>query len=246
MPFAKSKSRPSARLRLRPDVKPPRLTERGRYVATTSHTVSGERRGYFVSHDDDTAAVPNQAQNHTLADSSIIAAVNGPDAFEAALSSPPKTLYILTGNPLTLPALLARARERGKVCLLNIDFLDGLARDRFAVEFLAHHGAHGIVSTRFETLKAAQTLGLLTVQRTFAIDSAAVAAARKSLAQFRPDAVEVLPAIAAPKVVRRIADDFPNITVIGGGLIESVKEIEGLLSSGVHAVTVSDPRLWII
>lgn len=245
MPFAKAKSKPSARYRLRPDAKPPRLTERGRYVASTSHSVSAERLGYFVSHDED-AALPASAKNHTLADSSIIAAVNGPEAFEAALNSPPKTLYILTGNPLTLPALLTRARDRGKVCLLNIDFLDGLARDRFAVEFLAHHGAHGIVSTRFETLKAAQTLGLLTVQRTFAIDSAAVAAAKKSLAQFRPDAVEVLPAIAAPKVVRRFAEDFPNITVIGGGLIESVKEIEGLLSNGVHAVTVSDPRLWII
>lgn len=198
-----------------------------------------------MSPEDEHAATPD-ARHHNLADSSIIAAVNGLNAFESALNSPPKTLYILMGNPMSLPGLLARAKERGKMCLLNIDFLDGLARDKFAVEFLAAHGANGIVSTRFETLKAAQNLGLLTVQRTFAIDSAAVNAAKKSLAQFRPDAVEVLPAIAAPKVVRRLAEDFPDITVIGGGLIESVKEIEGLLSNGVHAVTVSDPRLWII
>lgn len=214
-------------------------------MSSSRTPISGERQGYFVSPEDEHAATPD-ARHHNLADSSIIAAVNGLNAFESALNSPPKTLYILMGNPMSLPGLLARAKERGKMCLLNIDFLDGLARDKFAVEFLAAHGANGIVSTRFETLKAAQNLGLLTVQRTFAIDSAAVNAAKKSLAQFRPDAVEVLPAIAAPKVVRRLAEDFPDITVIGGGLIESVKEIEGLLSNGVHAVTVSDPRLWII
>ncbi|MBS1813511.1 MAG: glycerol-3-phosphate responsive antiterminator [Acidobacteria bacterium] len=215
-------------------------------MATNTQTHDKPRRGYFVAEDLEEVAASEGDLAGGLRDCSIIAAVNDPATFDAALSSPPRALYLLTGNPLTLPTMLAKAREKGKMCLLNMDFLDGLARDRFAVEFLAAHGASGIVSTRFETLKAAQTLGLFTVQRTFAIDSAAVNAARKSLNQFHPDAVEVLPAIAAPKVVKRLLSEFPQVTVIGGGLIDSVKEIEGLLSSGVHAVTVSDPRLWII
>lgn len=214
-------------------------------MATSTGLQEKTRRGYFVAEEfEPSAAETDLAQG--LEDCSIIAAVNSAEAFEAALVSPPRALYILTGNPLTLPAMLSRAREAGKMCLLNMDFLDGLARDRFAVEFLAAHGASGIVSTRFETLKAAHTLGLFTVQRTFALDSAAVNAAKKSLAQFRPNAVEVLPAIAAPKVVKRLLGEYPDLTIIGGGLVESVKEIEGLLSAGVHAVTVSDPRLWII
>jgi glycerol uptake operon antiterminator len=181
-----------------------------------------------------------------LADCSIIAAVNSPETFSAALDSPTRAIYLLTGNPLNLPEMLARARDRSKVCLINIDFLDGLARDRYAVEFLAAHQADGIVSTRFETLKSAHALGLITVQRTFAIDSAAVSAVLKSLSQFVPDAIEVLPAMATPKVARRLHAVHPGLALIGGGLIENVKEIEALLASGVRSVSVSDPRLWII
>ncbi|SRR6266567_1337754 len=176
----------------------------------------------------------------------IIASVNSMEAFEKALLAPTSTLYILTGTPLTLPTLLKRARDRGKLCVVNMDFLDGLARDRHAVEFLAANGAAGIVSTRSDTLKAAQALGLKTIQRTFAIDTAAVTAAKKSLTQFLPDAVEVLPAMAAPRVGKCLQEVHPDLTIIGGGLIESVKEIEDLLAAGVHAVTTSNPRLWLI
>ncbi|QEE28227.1 glycerol-3-phosphate responsive antiterminator [Terriglobus albidus] len=182
----------------------------------------------------------------TLIDTPIIAAVNEPPAFEVALQSPPRAVYLLTGNPLSLPGMLQRAAEQGKQCLVNIDFLDGLARDRFAVEFLASHNVAGIVSTRSEILKAAQSFGLITVQRTFSLDSAAVTATRRSLAQFLPDAVEVLPAMAAPKVARKLLEDHPSLRIIGGGLIETVKEIEDLLAAGIHAVSVSDQRLWII
>jgi glycerol uptake operon antiterminator len=127
-----------------------------------------------------------------------------------------------------------------------MDFLDGLSRDRFAVEFLAANGVAGIVSTRAETLKAAQGLGLMTVLRTFAIDTAAVMAAKKSLMQFRPDVVEVLPAMAAPRVGKYLRETHPGLTMIGGGLIETVREIEELLAAGTNAVTTSNTRLWLI
>lgn len=181
-----------------------------------------------------------------LSGCSIIAAVNSIDTFEAALLAPTRAIYLLTGNPLNLPQMLERARDYGKICLVNIDFLDGLNRDRHAVEFLAAHKAEGIVSTRFEALKVAHGFGLVTVQRTFAIDSAAVTAAVKSMGQFLPDAMEVLPAMAAPRVAKRLHIGNPDLTVIGGGLIESVREIEDLLATGIHSVSVSDSRLWLI
>jgi glycerol uptake operon antiterminator len=176
----------------------------------------------------------------------VIASVTTQEALEIALLAPTRSLCILMGNPLTLPPLLKRAHDCGKLCAVNIDFLDGLSRDRFAVEFLAANGVVGIVSTRSETLKAAQALGLMTVLRTFAIDTAAVTAARKSLMQFRPDAVEVLPAMAAPRVSKCLREAHPGLTVIGGGLIETVREIEGLIDSGINAVTTSNTRLWLI
>ncbi len=181
-----------------------------------------------------------------LANCPIIAAVNSPETFPIALSSPCRAIYILTGNPLSLPEMLAQAREHDKLCMVNIDFLDGLSRDRFAVEFLARNGVSGIVSTHYEVLKAAHGLGLITVQRTFGIDSAAVIAARKSLAKFVPDLMEVLPAMAAPKIARRLMMEHPLLGIIGGGLIDTVREIEDLLAAGIRSVSISNPQLWLI
>jgi glycerol uptake operon antiterminator len=176
----------------------------------------------------------------------VIAAVNSQEAFETALLAPTRCLFILTGSPLSLPAMVKRAQDHGKLCMVNVDFLDGLSRDRFAVEFLASTGVAGIVSTRLDTLKSAGGLGLKTVLRTFGIDTAAVTAAKKSLAQFRPDAVEVLPAMVAPRVGKSLREAHPDLTVIGGGLIETVKEIEALLDAGIQAITTSNARLWLI
>lgn len=201
-----------------------------------------QRMGYFCS---GSSELPAPA-SFNLEGCSIIPAISSMEAFRTALNSPPRAIVVLTGNPLVLPDMLKRAHDHGKFCMVNIDFIDGLSRDRFAVEFLAEHKVGGLVSTRFETLKAAHSFGMLTVQRTFAIDSAAVNAAKKSLGQFRPDAMEVLPAIVAPRVAKRLLAGFPGLMIIGGGLIESVKEIEALLADGVHSVTTSDPRLWLI
>lgn len=181
-----------------------------------------------------------------LTDGPIIASIINPDTLEIALAAPTRTLYLMIGNPLTLPDYLKRAQDRGKLCIVNMDFLEGLTRDRSAVEFLAIHGAAGIVSTRMETLKAAQGIGLKTVQRTFAIDHAAVTVTQKSLAAFQPDAVEVLPAIIAPRVGRHFRAVHPELVIVAGGLIESVKEIEDILAGGVNAISTSDPRLWMI
>jgi glycerol uptake operon antiterminator len=206
-----------------------------------------ERKGFYSSDEpSNQACATDAAAFEILASCSIIAAVNAPEKFAAALDSPTRAIYLLTGTPLTLPDMLARARDRGKVCLVNIDFLEGLSRDRHAVEFLAAHHVDGVVSTRFETLKVAQALGLITVQRTFAIDSAAVTAVLRCLSQFLPDAMEVLPAMATPKVAQRLHNSYPSLKIIGGGLIENVKEIEGLLAAGIHSVSVSDERLWLI
>ncbi|MEG9430714.1 glycerol-3-phosphate responsive antiterminator [Terriglobus sp. ADX1] len=108
---------------------------------------------------DSRSSVPSLSDR--LLSSPIIAAVNTMDMFEAALHAPPKSLYLLTGNPMTLPQIVKRARDSGKGCLVNVDFLNGLSRDREAIEYLAAHKVEGIVSTRFDVLKVAQSLGLL-------------------------------------------------------------------------------------
>src|SRR5690242_10122559 len=108
---------------------------------------SSSRQGYYCAEKESAQGVSPE-----LADSPIIASVVSDEAFDAALAAPTRTLYLLIGNPLTLPGLLKRAQEHEKTCIANLDFLQGLTRDRSAVEFLAAHGAAGIVSTHVETL----------------------------------------------------------------------------------------------
>ena len=197
-----------------------------------------------VPADHDAAALAQRLER--LRQAPIIAAVGSVELLPAALDSPVQALYLLTGTALNLPDLIQRTRAEGKLCMVNLDFIEGLARDRHAVEYLAQHGAEGIVSTKSDVLRSAKSLGMLTILRSFVIDSAAIAATLKSLSHFVPDAVEILPAAVAPKALSRLHPLFPGLHLIGGGLIWSVREIEALFAADIPSVSVSDPRLWVI
>lgn len=181
-----------------------------------------------------------------LAQSRLIAAVRTRETLEQALASPVRIVYLLFGSPMTMAPMIAEVRSRGKLPLVNADLLQGISRDAYAVEYLAKCGAAGIISTSHETLRAARAQELLTVQRTFMIDSASVDSARRSLGHFQPDAVELLPALAAPLVLDRIREGHEALRVIAGGLLTNFKQVEALVEAGVDAVSLSDPRLWVL
>ncbi|MEP6962071.1 MAG: glycerol-3-phosphate responsive antiterminator [Acidobacteriota bacterium] len=183
--------------------------------------------------------------NDVLENRHIIAAVRNAEALQAVLASEIQVVYLLFGNPLNIKDLLRVMRERGKLPLVNLDLLNGFSRDSINAEYLASCGAAGIVSTHHEILRASRKQKLITVQRTFALDSAAVDAGLRSLDQFLPDAIEVLPAVAAPRVVARFRQAHPELRVIAGGLVSGLKEVESLLGAGIDAVSVSDSALWI-
>lgn len=175
----------------------------------------------------------------------IIAAIRNRAALEKAAAAPPQVIYLLFGNPLNIGDMLKFMRDSGKLPLVNLDLLAGFSRDSVNAEFLAAHGAAGIVSTHSEVLRAASKLGLITVQRTFALDSAAVEAGLRATHQFLPDALEILPAMAAPRVATRFREVYPSLRVVAGGLLADLKEVESVLATGIDAVSVSDSRFWI-
>ncbi len=178
--------------------------------------------------------------------SRVIAAVRNEETLKIALCSPVQIVYLLFGNPVNLGRMIGAVRESGKLPLVNADLLQGLSRDASAVEYLALCGAAGIISTHHETLRAARANGMITVLRTFTIDSAAVEAGRRFLAHFQPDAIELLPAVAAPLVVDRIRAAHPALHVIAGGLVSDLHMVAQLVESGVDAVSLSDPELWVV
>jgi glycerol uptake operon antiterminator len=51
--------------------------------------------------------------------------------------------------------------------------------------------------------------------------------------------------MVSAKVAKRLRAAHPDLRIIGGGLIENLREIEDLFAAGINSVTASDPRLWL-
>jgi glycerol uptake operon antiterminator len=58
-------------------------------------------------------------------------------------------------------------------------------------------------------------------------------------------ALEILPALVAPKMLARVRAISADLPVVGGGLIETMKEVEELLKQGLSAVSTSNPQMWL-
>lgn len=175
----------------------------------------------------------------------IIPAVRAPQFLAQSVKSPGKIVYFLFGEPEDIGEMSRLVLAAGKVPVVNIDLAAGLARDQAAISFLVHRQVQGIASTHPEPLRAARNFGLFAIKRTFLLDSAALDSALRSLDQFEPDALEVLPAMSAPRILDKLRQRYPHLPVIAGGLIKTLREIEELVQTGISSVSASDYRLWI-
>jgi glycerol uptake operon antiterminator len=193
----------------------------------------------------ETFAHLTQALRLLLEQSPIIPAVRSPEFVKQAAQSQGKIVYFLCGDPENLPEMAAQIADAGKTAIVNLDLVQGLSRDATAVAYLAHHGVKGIISTHPEPLRAARNSGLYSIERTFLLDSAAIQAALRSIDRVQQDAVEVLPAIVAPHLIKALQNSRPDIPVIAGGLVNTFREIEDLMAQGVISVSVSNTDLWL-
>jgi len=176
----------------------------------------------------------------------VIPSIRVAENVAAACASPSKFVFLLFGSPLTVGSLAARLTEAGKLPIANLDILSGFSRDSAAIEFLAHAGMAGVISTHQDALRAARSCGMLAFQRTFALDSVALANSIRTLEHFEPDVIELLPAIAAPLTIPMLRAVRPRLPVIACGLVRSLAQIDELVRQGVASVSVSDPALWVI
>jgi glycerol uptake operon antiterminator len=176
----------------------------------------------------------------------VIPAVSAPESVPAALASPSVVVYFLRGTLESIPAMTELVLRRNKVPIVNLDLAQGLARDAVAVGYLASRGVRGVISVHDEPLRAARSLGLFAIKRSFLIDSGALKSTAHSLQQFLPDALEILPAAVGPLILPNLAEAHHEIPVICGGLVSSMKQVEELVGQGVHAVSVSDEAFWTV
>ncbi len=175
----------------------------------------------------------------------IIPSVRAPEFVARSAHAPGKVVYFLFGNPEHIAEMVEVVMAAGKVPMVNVDLTAGLSRDEAAMSYLAHRQVQGIISTHIEPLRAARDFGLFAIKRTFLLDSAALESALHSLEHFLPDALEVMPAIVAPYIVPKLRQEYPELPIIAGGLISTMREIEDLVKQGVTSVSVSDCRLWV-
>jgi glycerol uptake operon antiterminator len=175
----------------------------------------------------------------------IIPAVRRPELLERAIQAHGKIVYLLTGDPENCESMVQQILAADKLPIVNLDLLNGFSRDRYAVNYLKRAGVRGIISTHLDPLRHALSINLYAVQRTFLLDSAAMDTITNQLKNTPVDALEVLPAMAAPKILERVHSVSHELPIVGGGLIQTLKEAEELLAQGLNAISSSNPQMWI-
>ncbi len=179
------------------------------------------------------------------AEAPIIPAIRKPEFVDQAITSRCRLIYLLTGDPENVESMIQKIVSAGKVPIVNLDLLNGFSRDKYAVNFLKRVGAGGIISTHLDPLRHALAIGLYGVQRTFLLDSGAMDTITNQLRNTPVHALEILPALVAPKMVDRVHAISADLPIVGGGLISNMKEVESLLAQGLSAVSTSNLEMWI-
>lgn len=172
----------------------------------------------------------------------VIATVHTSD-LSNALASPAEILVHMKAELLTIEDEIKQIHKAGKYVLVHIDLAEGVASDKIGIKYLAKIGADGIISTRGKLIRQAKEIGLITVQRFFALDSQGIESIEETLSVSSPDFIEIIPGVIG-KVISRFASR--GIPVIAGGLIESKSEITEAISSGASAVSTGKKELWYV
>ena len=173
----------------------------------------------------------------------IIAAAKDEAGLDASLSSPCRVVFVLYGTIMDIPDIVSRIHASGKVPVVHLDLIEGLAARETAVDFIRFRTvAAGVISTKGMLIKRAKALGLISIQRFFLLDSLAMTNLKKQAAQNAPDVIEIIPG-AMPKIIRLLCENA-SIPVIAGGLIRDPEDVQNALMSGAAAISATNANLW--
>jgi glycerol uptake operon antiterminator len=174
----------------------------------------------------------------------VIAAIRDVENLRIQNLSHAGILFILGGTIFDLPKIVAQAKRSQKLVFVDIDLIKGIGKDAPGIHFLALESQiNGIITTRGNLIKSAQKEGLISIQRLFVLDSESLTGGLGAIEKSNPDAIEILPGLILPKVIKRIRK-LTSIPVIAGGLITTWEEIKEILDSGAVGVSTSAPELF--
>ena len=180
-----------------------------------------------------------------MEESPIIAAIRDDAGLEEVLTLDLDVIFVLYGDLCTIPEIVRRCKEHGKIVFVHLDLISGLALREAAVDFIHQFTqADGIISTKPALMKRARELGLASVLRFFVLDSMAFETISKQLAAGRPDFLEILPG-TMPKIIRLLCSRVKT-PVIASGLISDKEDVMELLDAGVMSISSTNPGVWFL
>lgn len=153
-------------------------------------------------------------------------------------------ILILGGSIFDLPQIVHRARTHKKMIFVDIDLLKGIGKDAAGVRFLAVESKiDGIITTHGNLIRSAQKEGLFSIQRIFVLDSESLAGSLNAVEKSKPDAIDIIPGLIFPKIVKRIRKRT-SIPLIAGGLISQEDDIREILAAGAVGISTSTRHLF--
>lgn len=180
-----------------------------------------------------------------LEDSPIIAAIKDNKGLEKCISCDSRVVFILYGDIVTIPEIVAKVKESGKIAMVHVDLISGLTSKEVVVDFLKKYTqADGIITTKPNLIKRAKDLGFYTILRLFLLDSMAYENVDRQVKSAKPDVIEVLPALM-PKIVSKVCK-ISSIPVIAGGLISDKEDVMNILSTGVISISSTNEKVWFM
>lgn len=153
-------------------------------------------------------------------------------------------ILILGGSIFDLPQIVEMAKKNKKMVFVDIDLLKGIGKDAAGVRFLAKESRiDGIITTHSNLIKSAKQEGLFSIQRIFILDSESLAGSLNAVQKFNPDAVDVLPGVILPKIIKKIRAKT-SVPLIAGGLITEEEDIREILAAGAIGISTTEQRLF--
>ncbi|WP_243633142.1 glycerol-3-phosphate responsive antiterminator [Paenibacillus xerothermodurans] len=173
----------------------------------------------------------------------VIASITEADQITDALASGVRRVNLMAGTINNLKPIIERLHDVGKQVFVHIEMVGGIGRDASSIQYLAEvFKADGIVTTKSNAVAAAKQAGIRSIQRCFAIDSAAVETAVRMINKCGPDEVELMPGLM-PRVIREVKGKITQPLIVGG-LIRHDEEIRLALENGADFVSIGDSRFW--
>ncbi len=173
----------------------------------------------------------------------IIPSISNMKAFELFIESDYQYCFVMDFHISLLKYIIDQLHLKDKKVIVHIDLIHGLSSDEFGCEYLCQVlKADGVISTKSKILEVAKKNKKISILRLFLIDSMSLNKGLLLAQRVQPDYLEVLPALAL-EIIPHIIEKC-SISLIGGGLLSNLQQVEKCLDSGVKAVSVSKLDVW--